>query len=67
MRDRYEGQTKKACASCIHKSRIKRDSSVTWCLKLMIHIDQPQFACLFYQEAGTKAPLSARALPAEKN
>lgn len=52
MEDRLEDHTKEGCASCVHKSRIKceSDTSATWCLKMMLHIDYPQFACMFHQE-----------------
>lgn len=58
MEVRYEDHTKTTCASCIHKSRIKLESSATWCLKLMLHIEHPQFACLFYQELEKKIRLA---------
>jgi len=58
----------KECASCAHKSRIRLeiDPSATWCLKLMIRIDHPQFACMFYQEDETPAPFVPRDVPAGK-
>jgi hypothetical protein len=58
MKDRYEEHTKKACSSCIHKSRIKLESSATWCLKLMLHIEHPQFACMFYEKLEKKTRLA---------
>lgn len=68
MKEKYREKTKE-CASCSHKSRIRleRDPSATWCLKLMIEIDNPQFACMFYQEYKQAPSILAKDMPAEKN
>ncbi len=67
MKEKYREKAIE-CANCAHKSRIRleRDPSATWCLKLMIQIDHPQFACMFYQE-DRLAPLVLKDIPAGKN
>jgi hypothetical protein len=54
--NKLEDTIAKACATCVHKSQLKRESdpAATWCLKLMLRIDHPQFACMFYRSLELK-------------
>jgi hypothetical protein len=56
MEKKLENNVTNACATCFHKSKLKRESdpSATWCLKLMMYITHPDFACMYHLEQDDK-------------